>query len=273
MPELPEVEVCRRNLQRWASGQRLTAVTLLDPRCIRSRPSTRPSDGHPRAEAETHQWIQQLAGTPTRHGKRIGWNFGDHGVLIHLGMTGNWHRQSDPPRFAKLGLHFESCNLWFTDLRRFGCLWPLPVSSIEMELQKGHGPDALHNPPDASTLAQSFQTRKPIKVALLDQHRLAGIGNILAAEALWRAQIHPSAPANTLHSSQWARLSESLLSIVLDTIEAEDGNTITYINEGGSNPFSVYARAQMPCPRCEHPIHKMVQAGRTTFFCPTCQPS
>ena len=273
MPELPEVEVCRRNLNRWTGGRTLRDVTLLDPACIRSSASTRPSNGHPDAHAIAEAWKGHPATSASRHGKRIGWGFGPHGLVIHLGMTGNWHRSESAPRHARIGLHLDGGSLWFTDTRRFGCLWPVPAAAVPEELQRGHGPDALNDPPTAEQLAGAFQTRSAIKVALLDQQRLAGIGNIQAAEALWRARIHPAHPSRELGRPQWERLSKALVAALQDTIDAEDGDTITYINDGGHNPFSVYGRSQCPCPRCQTAIASFKQSGRVTYFCPTCQTS
>ena len=106
MPELPEVEICRRNLARWAAGRRLDAVEIADPGAIRGGWSTRPSEALAGGAARIEALAGGVAAEPTRHGKRIGWAFGDRGMLIHLGMTGAWTRSEEAPKFARLGLRF-----------------------------------------------------------------------------------------------------------------------------------------------------------------------
>ena len=130
MPELPEVEICRRNLWRWTRGTILNEVQVLDPGAIRPRFSTRPS--HAMEDGETA--LQRLVGhrviEPERHGKRLGWAFGTHAVGIHLGMTGVF-KPGDPPRFARVGFRFDHDWLWFVDMRRFGCLVPVESTRID----------------------------------------------------------------------------------------------------------------------------------------------
>jgi len=116
--------------------------------------------------------------------------------------------------------------------------------------------------------------RRPIKVALMDQSYMAGLGNVQAMEALWRAGIHPATPAEKITGPLLDRLSQSVqeqLSFTLAMLQEEE--EIHYVEEAGAeNPFPLYQREAQPCPRCQTLIQRMVQGGRGTWFCPTCQP-
>lgn len=271
MPELPEVEICRRNLARWARGKTLTAVDVRDPGAIRGDWSTRPSHALEGGPAAIEALVGGVADEPIRHGKRLGWAFGSQGLLIHLGMSGAWG-QGEPEKYGRLGLQFGDDWLWFRDMRRFGCVVPCPTADLKPRLEKGHGPDGLLAPPDGEKLAANFATAKAIKVALLDQHRIAGVGNIHAVEALWRIGLHPATPSNQLRPDQWSTLASAVRDQLAHAIATQDGEDFTYITEGGPNVFSVYGREGEPCERCAAPIERSVQGGRATFHCPRCQP-
>ncbi len=272
MPELPEVEFARRSLAGWAAGRRIAAVRLDDPAVIRAHVSTLPGDAMPHAAA----WAEGLVGAvpqePVRHGKRLGWRLGDRAVLAHLGMTGKWVRRPPGivPRYARIGLDVGDAWVWFTDARRFGCL--APVDDLDASLRDGLGPDALNDRPSAALLAERLGGTGAIKVALLDQGKLAGIGNLHAAEVLWRAKIDPRTKGSALRPADWDRLAQALAAqldaaIALDADEEE----IDYVEEGGRNPFAVYDREGQPCLRCGRPVASFPQGGRTTFWCPACQ--
>lgn len=200
----------------------------------------------------------------------MGWSFGTRGLLIHLGMTGAWGL-GEEPRFGRLGMRFDTDWLWFRDMRRFGCVIPCPTPEIPARLTQGHGPDGLLTPPDGPGLAKRFQTRKPIKVALLDQERISGIGNIHAVEALFRIGLDPATPARDLSEDQWSALARALPEQLAQAIALQDGEDFTYITEGGPNVFSVYGREGEACSRCGDEISKTAHAGRATFWCPGCQ--
>lgn len=270
MPELPEVEAWRRTLERWLAGRRVVGVVLPDPAVVRPKLSTRPSDGWHEAEA----WVGTLAGASfdgtARVGKRLGLQLGGRWVLVHLGMTGRFMR-GETPRFARLGLTLDQGpTVWFADMRRFGCWVPLPSRAA---LHEGLGPDALDTAPDGPTLAAAFPGRRAIKVALLDQARLAGLGNIHAAEALWRAGIHPEAPCGSIAPDAWAALADAVAIQLADAVATiPPGEDFVYVTEGGDASFAVYGREGESCPRCTTPVQRRVQAGRSTFWCPACQP-
>ena len=116
-------------------------------------------------------------------------------------------------------------------------------------------------------------SKRAIKVALLDQHRIAGLGNIHAAEALFRAGIHPARKPSSLQAAEWSRLAKAIHQAIEFALDQEDSDEIEYLEESGSeNPFYVYGRGGEPCKRCGTPIESFVLGGRTTYFCPRDQP-
>lgn len=276
VPELPEVEVARRQLERWLTGRTVAAIALPDPSTIRHKPSTRPSDADPRGPEQLATVVGQRVAAPIRHGKRLGLRIGDTAWIVHLGMTGRWlwrEPSADAPRFARLGLATDAGWAWFADTRRFGCAVWVPQDALETELARGHGPDALLDPLDGEALAARFATRQAIKVALLDQTRIAGVGNIHAVEALFRAGIDPTTPARSLSPAAWARLAPAIVTQLQDALAITDADEVVYMTDGQhvDNPFAVYGRADQPCVACATPIVQGRHGGRATFWCPGCQ--
>ena len=280
MPELPEVETWARRLRRRALGQRLRTVDVLDAAVVRTHLSTRPSD---RADGDLEKleaWVGQPLVDVLRRSKRLALCWGDGALGVHLGMTGRWvfsGLQEPPPRHARLGLGFEDVVAWFVDTRRFGCVVVYDRPDWRTALGEGLGPEPWPAPVPPEDLAARFATRRAIKPALLDQNRIAGMGNIHAAEALFRAQINPFTPAMALDTAQWDRLSGALCEQLAHAIEALEAlPLVTYITEQGGDGeaegFQVYGREGQPCVRCAAPIERQVQSGRATYWCPMCQP-
>jgi formamidopyrimidine-DNA glycosylase len=137
------------------------------------------------------------------------------------------------------------------------------------------GPDALVDGVDAARLhARLGRITRSIKEALLDQTILAGVGNIQAAEALWRARLNPLRAASSLSPAEVTTLARAIEASIADTLAREDSPEITYVEEAGAdNPFDVYGKHGEPCPRCTRTLRRIVQGGRSTVFCPRCQPS
>ena len=277
MPELPEVEHARRQLERWAAGATLVAVKIAEPTSVRVGLSSRPSDGVDAPGVALAPFVGLAAGNPMRHGKRLGWPFGDRFLLAHLGMSGKWVRRepADPPPGAgRIGLIFrrgpDEWTCWFVDARRFGCIAVGTVGS----LHAGLGPDCLIEPLGGTELAARFSVGRAIKVALLEQDRVAGLGNIQAAESLWRAGIHPDRRCDALTPAEWDRLAVSIQVQLRTAIAEFDGlDEVLYVSEGNSDSgFSVYGRLGEPCPKCTTPIVREVRGQRGTWWCPTCQP-
>lgn len=277
MPELPEVEACRRNLVRWTAGCRVAAVQVPDPGAVRATRSTSPADALPDGVARVQGVVGQRTVALRRRGKRIAWQLDSAAWLLHLGMTGRWVRRGGGalPRFARLGVTLDDGHtLWFCDSRRFGCVAPVEASEIGEHLADGLGPDALDTPWTGAMLAAHMRTTSAVKVALMDQARLAGVGNIQAVEALFRAGIDPRASCRALAPADWDRLAQALPVQLRATLADAEGDEIAYMTDGAvPNPFSVYGRPGQPCQVCGTPLSQGRQAGRSSFWCTRCQPS
>jgi formamidopyrimidine-DNA glycosylase len=273
VPELPEVEIAARNLRRWAVGRRIERVET-DPR---ARRLFRPASGAALARALPGRPVQAVG----RLGKRLLITLGGAeplGLLSHLGMTGKWLRRKpgeEPPGHSRARIFLDDgATLHYRDPRLFGRLALVPGARFQAlpEIQ-ALGPDPLQAGVDPARLAEALgRTRRAIKVALLDQRIAAGVGNIYAAEALFRARIDPRRPARNLTRAEVARLARAILEALREAVRAQASPEPTYVEEGGENPFLVYAKAGERCPRCRRAaIRRIVQAQRSTFFCPRCQ--
>lgn len=267
MPELPEVEIARRNLERW-----LTASSVAAARADR----TRIFRGASRAAFERLRGRLLFA---ARRGKTLLLGFDNNqGFLSHLGMTGKWVRRPpghrEPYSRVRLSLADGSV-LHYRDPRLFGRIKPAPADALfSLPEVTQLGPDPLLEVVDGPLLkARLGKSRTPLKVALMDQRRLAGLGNIHAAEALWRAKLSPLRAASSLTPAEWRRLAKAIRAVIRFALKQEDAEEIAYVEEpGATNPFRVYERAGEPCFRCRASIRSIRQAGRTTYFCPRCQP-
>jgi len=169
----------------------------------------------------------------------------------------------------------EAFRLRFIDPRRFGGLWTLPTRDALAERWATLGPDAALLTPGA--LAASLSTRSTaIKAALLDQGVVAGVGNIYADEALYLARVHPRTPAASLSPARVAALANAIRSVTLAAIDARGSTIRDYTDSQGQRgqaqlAHNVYARAGLPCPRCQTPLASATIAQRTTVWCPNCQ--
>jgi formamidopyrimidine-DNA glycosylase len=266
VPELPEVEIARENLERWLVGRRITRAQVPDSR-MRGRQSRR------RVEAVLEgASVRAVA----RRGKFLLIDFGPgrEGVVAHLGMTGKFVQQSRSdrlPRFARASLEVgRSVRVVYCDARRFGQFRLLDTAERRRI-------DALGVEPlspgftSRSLVALTKSSAAPIKVLLMDQRRIAGVGNIQAAEALFLAGIHPARESRSLSGNEAARLVRSLRRSLLREIRRYRSRNGAYLHEGGANDFRVYGRGGEPCPRCRTPITRFTQGGRSTYFCSRCQ--
>jgi len=268
MPELPEVEIASRQLRAWALGRRVTAVQVGKTRVIRG---------------QTPEAFAALAGRTLvgieRRGKWMLLLFDRGlGLISHLGMTGKWlrrERAAPAPKHVRATLELSDKGvLDYTDPRLFGRLIAGSVEALRAHPSLAAlGPDPLGGV-DAARLYQALQrTRRSIKEALMDQGTLAGLGNIHVGESLHRAALHPERPADSLSREEAALLARHIEESIRFALEAQDGpEPIKYVEEGGENPFLVYGRAGEPCPGCGSEIERIVQGGRSTFFCANCQP-
>ncbi len=276
MPELPEVEIAGRNLRRWAEGRRLAAVST-DPRAARI---FRPGDGAAFARAVRGCRLARVE----RRGKHLLLHLetprgAPLGLWSHLGMTGKWVRRAaaDPaPTHSRVRVDLDDGHaLHYLDPRLFGRLRIVPHAAFaEVPELAALGPDPVHEGIDAVRLAARLAaTRRAVKVALLDQGVLAGVGNIHASESLFAARIDPRRRGGSLSPAEVRTLARAIAASLRRGIETQDAPEIAYVEEpGAENPFRVYAREGEPCPRCRTGrIRRIVQAQRSTFFCPRCQ--
>lgn len=270
MPELPEVENARRLLLRWFEGRRVVEAEADATRVFRG--------ADPRAFARLTGRLEALE----RRGKYLLFTFeGGRGLLGHLGMTGKFVRRPaghvEPYSRARFRLD-DGHVVHLRDPRLFGRLEPVPASRLAgLESVRALGRDPLVDGLSAADLEAALgASRQELKVALMDQGRVAGLGNIHAAEALFRAGLHPGRRAASLAPGEWERLARAIhAALAFGLAEQErEGDDVAYLEEGGSdNPFLVYGRAGEPCGRCRTPVEHLTQGGRTTHFCPGCQPA
>ncbi|MFP3866551.1 MAG: bifunctional DNA-formamidopyrimidine glycosylase/DNA-(apurinic or apyrimidinic site) lyase [Desulfobacteraceae bacterium] len=271
MPEGPEVEVIRRELALHLPGRRINALTFGEKQL---------------RQQSTQQELTSLAighciEKLSRRGKYLLFHL-DQGatLLIHLGMSGSL-LLFEPPiptlPHGHLSIHLDDGRaLVFQDTRRFGQFLiyppgvkPLPLAAVGLE------PFSRHLTPERLlTLTQGRQ--RPIKNFLLDGRIIAGIGNIYASEILFAAGLHPQTPVGELTHADWQILIKAIRHILRAAIRL-GGTTISdFKNSQGEigrfyPQLKVYGRAGEPCPRCGTPIERLVQAGRSSFFCPGCQ--
>jgi formamidopyrimidine-DNA glycosylase len=268
MPELPEVEIARRTLERWLGGSEVTGAEAERTRIFRGGGRT------------TFGRLRGRLLRAERHGKVLLVSLeSGQGFLSRLGMTGKWVRRAAgeavPYSRARL-LLADGTVVHYRDPRLFGLIEPHPADGLRtLPVVRALGPDPLLTPLSGRQLRDALgATRVPIKLALMDQGRLAGLGNIHAAEALWRAKIHPGRPTRMLTLPEWNRLATAIRKGLEFALAAEDAEEIAYVEEPGTeNPFRVYARAGEKCPRCGTTLRLLRQGGRRTDFCPHCQPA
>lgn len=261
MPELPEVEVLVRHLAPRLAGQVIKSVSVRRSRVIA-----------PTTEAKLRQKLTSARLVSLeRRGKYLVFALGGKTcftLLGHLGMSGRMYLtpvDATEPKHAAVVLSLGKQKLIYEDTRYFGRM-TLDVSPLERlgpePLSKNFKLDAF-----AQRLARSLQ---PIKVKLLDQALVAGLGNIYASEALYRAGIAPQTPARKLTRQQVARLRRAIRDVLKKAIRF--GSTIamgTGVKSG--ERLLVYDRAGHPCITCRGTIQRIIQAARSTYFCPRCQ--
>jgi formamidopyrimidine-DNA glycosylase len=266
MPELPEVEIARRNLVRWFEGRKVVRARAERSRVFRG--ASRPA----------FESIRGRLVEARRRGKYLLLEFdGERGLVSHLGMTGKWVRRPGEAevRFSRAVLFLDDGQaIHYADPRMFGRMVPVEAGALyQVASVAALGPDPLVDGLTPVSLRRAVgSARVAVKVALMDQARLAGLGNIHAAEALFRAGIHPARPARSLRGAEWSKLCRAIHATIRFALMNEEADEIAYVEEPGTkNPFLVYGRAQEKCRRCQTRVRSMIQGGRTTHFCPGCQ--
>jgi formamidopyrimidine-DNA glycosylase len=273
MPELPEVETVRTQLEPVLTGRRFERVEIRDPRLVRPY---EPAEVAAELEGERVAAVE-------RRGKYLIVRFeSDRVLLIHLRMTGSLRHSGDdldedPHRRAVVRLD-DGSDVAYRDVRRFGTWLVLEPGELAPYLATRVGDEPLDALFTAARLGERLAKRRaPIKAALLDQRTLAGMGNIYVDEALWRARINPLRPAKSLDRNELRRLHKAIRA-TLEAGIARQGSTLRdyALPDGGSgsmqDEFKVYGRGGEPCDRCGTPIAKTRLGGRGTWLCPTCQP-
>ena len=273
MPELPEVETIRRDLQQEMSGDTLLGAEFF---------------GSPRAySGDADSFVRRVVGSSIKDFQRRGkylivaLSSGEY-IVVHLRMTGRLIiRLSDEPndRLVRLVLRLASGrDLRLEDLRKFATVDLLSPEGLATLFDR-LGPEPLSSELTAERLGQILsRSRRGLKASLLDQSLLAGLGNIYVDEALFHARIHPDRPASGLSTVELERLHQAIRHVLQAGIDTR-GTTFSDYRDGLGRPgthqhqLQVYRRTGEPCPACGEPILKTKVAGRGTHFCPRCQKS
>lgn len=295
MPELPEVETVRRGLQPVMEGSRIVRVEA-------RRPDLRFPFPDRFAERLEGRRIVSLG----RRAKYLTAHIEDGPMLIcHLGMSGSFRVETDEILQTPGNFHHERpkaanhdhvvfhlappkgdpARIVFNDPRRFGFMLFAEGGTDQHPMLAGLGVEPTGNALDGKLLSQLFRDRRtPLKAALLDQRLIAGLGNIYVSEALWRAGLSPLRAAGTIAvpgkkaTEASERLASSIRSVIADAIAAGGSSLRDYVHTDGSlgyfqHSFSVYGREGEPCrtPGCKGHVDRIMQSGRSTFYCPRCQ--
>ncbi len=270
MPELPEVETIARGLQRAIAGKQIVRISVSRPKVVAPEPE---------------RFARELAGDTIdqvgRRGKFVVIGLGSgRSLVVHLRMTGRLIVQppgtTDLEPYTNVLLTFsDGTRLAFADVRQFG---RMRLVGPEEPWAAEVGLEPLSDVFTSERFSGLLDGRStPIKVFLLDQRRIAGIGNIYACEALWEARIDPRRPAGSLSRKRRDRLHGAIRSVLRLAIEMRGTSVDDYVDAEGlrggfQNVLSVYGRDGNPCLRCGRPIVRTVLAQRGTWWCRTCQP-
>jgi len=270
VPELPEVETVRTELEPALTGRTLSRVEIVDPRLVA------PDD--PRAVASDLEG-ERVAGVGRRC-KYLVIDLDSGGALVcHLRMTGSFGLSADgrdPYTRATVDLD-DGETVLYRDVRRFGTWRVLGPGDVEPYLGVRLGVEPLGRRFTTQWLSERLAGRRaPVKAAILGQRSVAGLGNIYADEALWRARIHPLRPAGGLDADEVRRLRRTIRAALRHGIARQGATLSDYRRPNGEtgamqHEFHVYGRLGEPCDRCGRPIAKTRAGGRGTWFCPYCQ--
>lgn len=278
MPELPEVETIRLGLEKYLTGHIIEDIDIRLPKMVSGE-------------------VQRLKGAKVQNVRRYGKGLvidldNDYSIAVHVKMTGQLIYQGPklqrsrvskkvgalPGPHTHLILHLDGDSfLYYNDIRQFGWIKIVKTEDVgSLPFFKELGPEPLNN-----LTIQQFSNivkavKSPIKPVLMDQKKIAGIGNIYANEALYLAKIHPKRPASSLSNAEIKTLFNAIETVLKKSLEKGGSSEWQYVNalgEEGSYQkiFQIYDQVGKPCKICRTKVQKITLAGRGTFFCPTCQ--
>lgn len=272
MPELPEVEVLRRSLEPLVVGATLESIRIWNGDLRESVDRRRLARCRGRKIVAARRWAKYLLLDLS----------GGETLVVHLGMSGRLTLSAvTAPRQAHehVAIGLDSAQrLRFVDPRRFGLLFAQTTAALATDRHFVHlGVEPLEGDFNGEVLRGLASGRRaPIKSFIMDARRVVGVGNIYAAEALHRAGIHPHRSVRRISSGRWDRLAKAIQATLTEAID-QGGTTLNDFSDatGRSGYFAVslavYDREGLPCQRCGKCIRRIVQSGRSTFYCPGCQ--
>jgi formamidopyrimidine-DNA glycosylase len=270
MPELPEVETVCRQLDPELGGRRIERLEVLDARWCRPEAP---------AELETAVSGRTIEGLG-RRGKYLLLGLdGEQTLVMHLRMTGNLVIPNGSVEERHLRARFlldDGRELWFTDPRRFGEAFLIDDADLDARFAR-LGIEPLSPEFTAEALGEIAAGRTaPLKSFLLDQSGVAGVGNIYADEALFRARLHPLSPAGSMKPEHLTALRDAIVAALGAGIDGGGASIDDYRDGRGEkgtmqDEFLVHTREGEPCPACGGPIARIVVTGRSTYYCPSCQ--
>lgn len=272
MPELPEVETVRRDLEKFLVGRRIEQIRISYPRLVQS---------------DMENFLSHLTGATVvamnRRGKYLLFNLGEETMVSHLRMEGKWllFPKAEVPENKHFHAFFDLDNdqtLVYQDVRKFGTLELVKTSSLlSYFTQKKLGAEPTEEELDLVRFERAIlSSRKPLKSRLLDQVAVSGLGNIYVDEVLWASNLHPQRLSSSLASQEVATLRNEIIRIMALAIDMGGSTIRSYRNALGEDGrmqdyHQVYGKTGQPCPRCQTPIEKIKIGGRGTHYCPQCQ--
>lgn len=275
MPELPEVETIRRGLGKYLQGKRIKRIRVREPRLR-----------WPVEESRLNQWLsgQQIREVARRAKYLLLHTQIDNTLIMHLGMSGRLLLLTEAVPLEKhdhIIFYFDDpIELRFRDPRRFGMVDVIPAGELACYprlIELGFEPLVASTRPE-NLFEKAQRSHRAIKNLLMDSRFIVGIGNIYANEALYYAGIHPSTPSNLLKLADWQKLLAEIRNVLNSAIR-QGGTTLNdFVNSNGDPGYfqlslAVYGKEDELCPCCRTRIERTVVVGRSTYFCPTCQPA
>jgi formamidopyrimidine-DNA glycosylase len=275
MPELPEVEAFARALRPFVEGRTISKCRVIHP--IAVRPSSGRGAKQAAAEMERRVRRQSVRGVE-RRGKYLVLQLSDGCLVMHFRLDGQllWFESQKTTGHVDVAFEMKHGTLGFVDQRHFGRVqWvatPEAIAAIA-----AMGVDPLSKEFTAARLAGLLAgSRRPLKLFLLDQGKIAGIGNIYSNEAMWHARIDPRRPASTLSAVEARKLHKAIVEVLRRALECclhpePDLRDANWWFQGLERIVRVYGREGKKCRRCGSPIQRIAQGGRSTFWCANCQ--